>query len=540
MFCWYILPLVLLGFLAVSLHASEVASTAEMSFPVSDKAYHEMEIAELAAQSATGNTATELPLWDVLKLRAKAEPFNVVATVLFLCAILHAFVAPKFAKLARRFEVKMKLDVRAGKIKPNAEGKVSSIRATVFHFLGEVEAVFGIWAVILFGIMCAWPDVGWDSACNYMNTRNYTEPVFVVIIMAIASTRPVVVFASKMLGKLAGLGGGSPGAWWISILTLAPIFGSFITEPAAMTIAAMLLARQIYSLKPSKHLCYATLGLLFVNISVGGTLTNFAAPPVLMVASKWEWSLWAMLSQFGWKAFLGILSSNLLFWFLFKAEFARLAEKKQRLAEVSEAIDDDDRIPVWVTFVHFGFMVWTVVMLLQHHMAMFVAGFLFFLAFTMATARYQSLVRLRGPLLVGFFLAGLVVHGGLQSWWIGPLLGSLTEVPLFLGSTILTSFNDNAAITFLASQVPALSLIDPETGIHLTGDAYVAVNRLHYAVLAGAVTGGGLTVIANAPNPAGQSILGKYFDGGVSPLWLLLYALIPTVIMGACFMLLPH
>jgi Na+/H+ antiporter NhaD/arsenite permease-like protein len=123
--------------------------------------------------------------------------------------------------------------------------------------------------------------------------------------------------------------------------------------------------------------------------------------------------------------------------------------------------------------------------------------------------------------LVGFFLGGLVVHGGLQGWWLGPIITSLTEWPLFIGSTFLTSFNDNAAITFLASQVEGLG------------------PQLKYAVLAGAVTGGGLTVIANAPNPAGQALLGRFFGDGVSPMKLAVGALIPTVIVAACMMFFP-
>jgi Na+/H+ antiporter NhaD/arsenite permease-like protein len=114
-----------------------------------------------------------------------------------------------------------------------------------------------------------------------------------------------------------------------------------------------------------------------------------------------------------------------------------------------------------------------------------------------------------------------VIHGGLQQWWIEPVLGSLSTLPLMLGATVLTAFNDNAAITYLASLVPGFT---PE---------------MKYAVVAGAVTGGGLTVIANAPNPAGQSILQRFFEGGVSPLGLFLGALVPTVILGFAFMLLP-
>lgn len=525
---WSGLLCVLLGFVSPGelLVKGNVVTSVEtfLALPIAD------------VSSTAGERA---PLLEALWEGVRENPFLLVATGIFFAAILHTFFASKFLKWAHHFEEQLAADVAAGKVKPSADGEVSSIRATVFHFLGEVEAVFGIWALVLFVVMCLWPGIGWNQACEYLNSRNYTEPVFVVIIMAIAATRPVVSFAGKMLGKVAAMGNSSPAAWWFSILTLAPIFGSFITEPAAMTIAALLLARQVYSLQPKPGLAYATLGLLFVNISVGGTLTNFAAPPVLMVAAKWEWSLWAMLSQFGWKAFFGIVLSNGLFWLAFRSEFARLAEKKAALAEVAEEIDDDEEIPLWVTLVHFGFMAWTVMMLLEHRLALFVAGFLFFLAFTKATARYQRAMQLRGPLFVGFFLAGLVVHGGLQGWWIGPVLGRLTEVPLFFGATLLTAFNDNAAITYLASQVPALSNYDAN-GVHLTGEAYALVNRLHYAVLAGAVTGGGLTVIANAPNPAGQSILGKYFPEGISPAKLFLAAIIPTVIVGACFMLIPH
>ena len=92
------------------------------------------------------------------------------------------------------------------------------------------------------------------------------------------------------LGRLATLGGGTPAAWWLSILMVGPLFGSFITEPAAMTICALLLGAPVLRpASPAPRLKYATLGLLFVNVSIGGTLTHFAAPPVLMVARPWGW-----------------------------------------------------------------------------------------------------------------------------------------------------------------------------------------------------------------------------------------------------------
>ena len=162
-------------------------------------------------------------------------------------------------------------------------------------------------------------------------------------------------------------------------------------------------------------------------------------------------------------------------------------------------------------------MVWTVVN--AHYPALFLGGFLFFLGFARATAAYQGRVELKTPLLVGFFLAGLVIHGGLQGWWIAPLLASLSEVPLFLGATVLTGFNDNALITYLATRVPNLA------------------DELKIAVLQGAVLGGGLTVIANAPNPAGQALLSRFFDDSVSPVGLFLGALGPTLIAGVAFRL---
>jgi Na+/H+ antiporter NhaD/arsenite permease-like protein len=316
------------------------------------------------------------------------------------------------------------------------------------------------------------------------------------------------------MGLLAGLGGKSPLAWWISVLTVGPLLGSFITEPAAMTICALLLARQFYGLGPSPRLAYATLGLLFVNVSVGGTLTHFAAPPVLIVAAKFGWDSSFMLAHFGWKAILGILVATGIYALFFRREFRALAAKA-RDRSAGDAVEAS--VPIPVTMVHLGFLAWTV--FTAHTPVLFVGGFLFFLAFTHATAPHQSEMNLRAPLLVGFFLAGLVIHGSLQGWWIAPVLRRLTEIPLFFGAMGLTAFNDNAAITYLASLVPGF----PE--------------ELKYAVVAGAVAGGGLTVIANAPNPAGQSILGRFFSDGVSALLLALGAIVPTMILAACFLL---
>ena len=288
-----------------------------------------------------------------------------------------------------------------------------------------------------------------------------------------------------------------------------------------MTIAAMLLAEQFYRLKPSSKLAYATIGLLFVNISVGGTFTNFAAPPVLMVKTPWDWTSSFMALNFGWKALLGILISNLIYYLAFKKEFSKLASDFKTEAEMGKDLErHEDSIPIWITAVHLFFMGWTVFN--AHYPPLFIGGFLFFLGFAMATKAHQSHINLKPPLLVGFFLAGLVTHGGVQAWWIAPVLGSLGDLPLMVMAIVLTAFNDNAAITYLSTLVPDFAI------------------SAKYAVVAGAVTGGGLTVIANAPNPAGQSILSKFFPDGVNPAKLALGAIIPTVIMGLAFMAIPQ
>lgn len=470
--------------------------------------------------------AIEGGIMATLKARAAAEPFNVAASVIFLLAILHTFAASSFTKLAHKYEHNHHEELKKRGIRdelhPDGVAEVS-FKSTLFHFLGEVEAVFGLWVLGLAAAAIYYHS--WADFVLYVGKdRVFTEPIFVVIIMAIASSRPVLRFAEAMMSKAAALGKGTPSAWWLSVLIIAPILGSFITEPAAMTIGALLLAKKFYRHRPPKTLAYATLGLLFVNISVGGTLTNFAAPPVLMVAGKWGWDTLFMFEHFGWKAIIGIFLSSTLYFLCFRKALFQLSDRadgrEDGVIETASWAERENLVPPWVTFIHLIFLAWTVYA--AHFPVLFVGGFLFFMAFTTATQHHQNPMSLRGPILVGFFLAGLVIHGGCQAWWIAPVITSLNDQMLMLGATILTGFNDNAAITYLAAQVQDLSL------------------SAKHAVVAGAVTGGGLTVIANAPNPAGQSILSRFFKDGVSPLGLLLGALIPTTIVYLCFVLLPN
>jgi hypothetical protein len=474
------------------------------------------EQTEIPRPLQTYPSAADQSLAAELAGRVRLEPFNALATGVFLLAILHTFAAARFAALAHH--VQHRHDERA-----RAEGRacVPSVAAELLHFLGEIEVAFGLWAIVLLALATAY--AGWEPAKHYFNdTVNYTEPMFVVVIMALAATRPVIGLAEAALRRIAATAGATPAAWWVTILTVGPVLGSFITEPAAMTICALLLARQFFDLEPSLRLKYATLGVLFVNVSIGGTLTEFAAPPVLMVARPWGWDLRFMAVNLGWRAVIAIVISTLVYYVLFRTEFGVLATR----APVADVEEPDEPatglalapVPAWLVAVHLAFMAWTVFN--AHYPALFLGGFLLFLGVARATAACQTRIELKTPLLVGFFLAGLVIHGGLQGWWIAPVLRRLGETPLFVGATLLTAINDNALITYLATLVPNLG------------------EPLKLAVVQGAVVGGGLTVIANAPNPAGQALLGRFFDGAILPIRLLAAALVPTVIAALVFRLL--
>lgn len=412
-----------------------------------------------------------------------------VATACFALAILHTFLVNRFQNLAHHYEA-------------------GSAGENFFHLLGEVEVVFGIWAGLFLIFLGVTQSPG--AAVHYLETRNFTEPAFVFVIMAVCATRPILLVAGKLIeGASRLLPLKRPMAFYVTCLVLGPILGSFITEPAAMTVTALILLERFFKKGISVKLKYATLGLLFVSISIGGTLTPYAAPPVLMVAKPWKWDLAFMMTHFGWKAVVAIVLATMAVAVRFKEELNGLAWEKDTRSSRS-------RVPLWVSATHLLFLGTVVVS--SHHLAVFAGIFLFFLGLVSVTREYQDELKLREGLLVAFFLGGLVVLGGQQRWWLEPILTRLDALPLFLSGISLTAITDNAALTYLGSQVPSLN------------------DASKYALVAGAVAGGGLTVIANAPNPAGYGILNPAFgEDGISPLSLLVSAVPPTIIAAFCF-----
>jgi hypothetical protein len=429
------------------------------------------------------------------------QQIQILATVLFAIAILHTFCATKFHAIAHRID---------------SEDGPGTVRSNLFRVLGEVEVVFGIWAGVFISLFAFFQ--GYEPAIAYVEGLDFTEAAFVFVIMTVAATRSIQNLASRGIESAAqalcriSRHLNAPQAFYIVALTLGPLLGSLITEPAAMTVVALILEKKFFKGRVSERFKYKTLALLFVNVSIGGVLTHFAAPPVVMVAKIWGWNTPYLFTHFGYQAAIAVVLNTAVTLYLLRKDFKLLG---------TQAFPAEEPLatPAWVTALHICFLV--LVVLTAHHMAVFIGIFLLFIGVMSITEPHQDTLQIRQSLLVGFFLAGLVVLGKPQGWWLAPLITSLTETPLFVGATFLTAFTDNAALTYLGAQVPNLS------------------DSLKHALVAGAVTGGGLTVIANAPNPAGYGILKDRFgDNGIHPGRLALAALLPTVIAALCLRLL--
>ena len=413
------------------------------------------------------------------------DTLQLAGAILFALALVHSFAAKSFELLAHRY--------------PRHAG--------LFHLLGEVEVVFGFWAFVLVVAMAV--IAGGQAAIDYAESRQYTEPLFVFVVMVVAASRPVLVAMRgllELLARLAPLRAELALAWLG--LALVPLAGSLVTEPAAMTLAALMLAPQVFRQGIPEWLKYGALGVLFVNVSVGGTLTSYAAPPVLMVAGAWGWDSAFMAASFGWKAALAVLVNATGICLLLRKHLSAAAPAEPAA-----------HVPPAVAAIHLAFL--AAVVALAHHPVLFLGLFLLFLGFTQAYQRYQDPLILKEGLLVGFFLAGLVVLGGMQQWWLQPLVSRLEPTALFFGTLGLTAITDNAALTYLGSLIDGLPA------------------HARYMLVAGAVAGGGLTVIANAPNPAGIALLRRGFnDESIGAAGLLLGALAPTAVAAAAFLLL--
>lgn len=417
---------------------------------------------------------------------------EVLSTVFLAFALVHSFLTPVFAKLSKKFPP-------------------DSIGESFFHLLAEVEVVFGFWAGIF---LTVWAVIeGPSKVIDYQQSLNMTEPLFVFCIMILASTRPIVTIARTFLLSIVHvLSRIVPVDEKIIqifvLLSFGPMLGSLITEPAAITILALLLYRMLD--KADEKLLYGVLALLFVNISIGGGLTHFAAPPILIVAHKFGWGLKEVFINLGEAVICAVFVNALLFCFVFK---------KKIVEQISKLEAEHYPMPWWVIILHVLLMVFVVMS--SHYQNVFMSLFMAFIGLTTVTKKYQDGLKFKEAFLVGFFLAGLIIFGSMQKWWLTPILQLITDKALFFAAAGLTAVTDNAALTYLGSQVESLS------------------ESSKWALVSGAIAGGGLTILANAPNPAGFSILASRFpNSSLNAVKLLLAAIVPTAIACLFFMLL--
>ena len=311
---------------------------------------------------------------------------EIISAAVFGLAVLHTFATKYFERLAH--------------LNPRHAG--------VWHLLGEVEIVFGFWALVLmlaFALLS-----GPAQSIAYLEHQNFTEPLFVFVILVVAGTRPILFIARFLVNQAVRFVPiPEQMAFYLLVLTIVPLLGSFITEPAAMTLAALMLRDRYFVQGVSKHLKYATLAVLLVNVSIGGTLTSYAAPPVLMVAAKWKWDTSFMLAMFGWKSAIAVVINSLTATFLFRQSL--------RALPTQSVMPSDRHTPMLVVLVHLIFLL--AVVFFSHHPVVFMGIFLFFLGYTEAYSRHQD------PLYVTRrFIGGIFPRGTCRIGWTAKMVAA--------------------------------------------------------------------------------------------------------------------
>ncbi len=416
-----------------------------------------------------------------------------LGSLFFGLGLIHCFGAGFFQKLSRKYKHQARLH-------------------QLFHILGEVELVFFIWVLVFF--LCEFILHGPAGIISTVTGTSYVEPIFVFAIMALCSSRPILFIAEKAIAVCSRAIHRTTRFPEIFcelfvILFLTPLLGSLITEPAAMTVAALILNRMLKS--KDQGLLYMMLAVLFVNVSVGGSLTSFAAPPILMVAKTWNWDTAFIFGHFGWKSTLACFINSILFIFIFRSQ---LKESFSKLIDILK----HQKLPIGIIAVHLISL--ALLICFSHEQYKIIVSFAAFYLFVVLTQKYQSRLRLKESLLVAIFLSSILILGPFQTWWLQPLLAKMSDTLLFWGATGLTAVTDNAALTYLGSQVSNLS----ETA--------------KIALVEGALAGGGLTLIANAPNLTGATLLQEKFPNQQISSWhLLKSALLPTLIVCVCYLL---
>lgn len=428
--------------------------------------------------------------------------FELFTFVIFICAVIHTFLTPSFYSLYHQYD---RMALRNTK-KSNHYRSLSEI----FYLLSEVELVFGFWILPLALGLFFISDL--DFLVSYLQTRDYTYALYMTVVVAFVSTKPIVHISEKILEAFSKLGGNHPRSWWWTILTLGPVFDIFLKEPGAMTISSILLAKTVFPFIKNTRFQYATLALLFINISLGGLFLPQFSRSLFLIARQENWEIAYTFFRFSWKAFLIIVLNNGFYYVFFRKYLPTETKPIQEILEKEKKGEP----PFWIILIHLVFL--GLIVVSSEYPPIFLGMFFLFLGVHRATFSYQG--KEQGPLflkpaiLVGFFFASLLIHGEFQKWWAVQLLENVDFKMGYVTSIFLSSLIDNAVVLYFLDQFKPIS------------------EEVLYAFVTGSLSSGALTLMANGPNLIGYSNLREFFNGKVS-LIALFFAALPLTILAS-------
>lgn len=417
---------------------------------------------------------------------------------IFLLAIIHTFLTPKLFFLSERFRHKQLIFTESS--------KKYYMLSELIGILSKVEIVFFVWAIPLFFLF--WISEGFKLTITYFDTRNYSFPIYIMTIVVLTTSKPIIDFADRILTFLAKLGPNTPKMWWWALLLGSPLIACLVKEPGAMIIGSTLLLRKFYYLTPSRSFRYATMGLLFSNISMGGLLTPVSSRAFMLVQSSLNWKPGFLLAQFSWKAFIAIILSTTIYYVIFRKEFDKLP------STVRDRINFKYAIPWWISATHILFL--AAILWIKPASVILAAFFVLFLLFHKMTVFYQNPLHLDKMALLGLFYTGVLIHGDLQGKWISLIMEKLPGLGVLIVSFILSACMDNSIAHYLAMNVTSSS------------DCY------RYLVVAGVTAAGGLTLLANSANLLGYTVLKTSFLS-ISFVKLFYYGLTPSLVALTIF-----
>ncbi|MBQ8498549.1 putative Na+/H+ antiporter [Chlamydia sp.] len=422
------------------------------------------------------------------------------SAILFFSAVIHTFLTPWLTRLYEEYQHKKMLF-------PERWRQYLWL-SEFLRIVSRVELVFVLWAVPLFFLFLY--TEGYRVTMAYFDSRNYVFSLFIIVMLILLESRPIEYFSQKIFATIAKIGNQSPICWWWTIMIAAPLSAFFLKESGAMIIAATLLSKHFYKFSPSPKLCYATMGLLFSNISISGLTSSFSSRALLTILPEIKWTNSFIISHFSWKVVLAILVSTTIFFCIFRKEFKKFPKTIPSSTMMS------DRVPLWIIFIH---VLLVGCVILSRAIPLFL-GFLlvFYLGFQRFTIFYQNPIKTAKVCFVGLFYIGIVIFGELQEWWVLDLMHGMPDFGYMMTSYLFSIFLDNALVNHIVHNLP------------MANDCYL------YLVLVGSMSAGGLTLVSNMPNIVGYLILRPTFPhSDISLIRLFLSAVVPSIVSLSVF-----